>query len=301
MKRLQNKPDCHELRVVATNGRVFRLKVAEIDRVLLNRRFVTTLVLFCTLLAIVDPYLFRNEVFLPWRVLFWNANGVFVVLSWYVQFRLLTYSRRLIGYDFAIPSAVMIAVSVTALLHFNYWLAGIILDMPELWRGRLYWDVLRYVSVAVVFETAVAVFLLPRLLFAIRRRHSNSRVQTGDAALTDPCRSSDHSLLEVNGRKFDPSKILYLKSAEHYVEVVLHDARELVRASLREMIDMLHPDLGVQPHRSYWVTRQAIVGLNRANGGQFLILRNGDEIPVSRHRRRDVAQWVRQSLNGNDE
>ncbi|WP_367575567.1 LytTR family DNA-binding domain-containing protein [Aliisedimentitalea sp. MJ-SS2] len=92
--------------------------------------------------------------------------------------------------------------------------------------------------------------------------------------------------------------MLYLKSVEHYVDVVLHDTSELVWASLRNLIEMLHPDLGVQSHRSYWVTAEAVVGMNRQKSAQFLALSDGHEVPVSRQRRVVVKEWVQwQVLN----
>ncbi|UYV37489.1 LytTR family transcriptional regulator [Rhodobacteraceae bacterium D3-12] len=100
----------------------------------------------------------------------------------------------------------------------------------------------------------------------------------------------------MNGRKRPLEDVLYLKSAEHYVEVVLHDARELVRTSLKDLIEEFSHEHGVQPHRSYWVSRDAIVGLNRIKGAQFLVLRNGEEIPVARSKRGHVSNWVKSTL-----
>ena len=298
MTQDQNNPDCHELRVLATNGRVFRLKIAEIHAFLLGKRFFATLAVFCSLLAVVDPLIFQNEVLLPWRIVFWNANGLFVTAVWYLLF--LSFARliRVLNLGIAIPSALMIGLAVTALLHFNYWLAGIILEMPELWKGRLYWDILRYTAVAVIFETMIAMFVLPRVLFALRRARAVQGEADAQTALEGAAEadieavSETCELLDIAGKQIRLAQVLYLKSAEHYVEVVFHDVTELVRASLRELVDTLPPCHGVQPHRSYWVNKDAIVGMNRAKGAQFLVMRNGDEVPVSRHRRGEVTTWL---------
>jgi len=279
------------LPVLATNGRVFHLEVVEVRGFLKSRRFLGMLIVFCTLLAVVDQFVFQKSVLLPWRMAFWITNGVFIVMFWYLLFRLLIRGRRAIGLGWPIPSAVMIILSVIGLVCFNYWLAGVILGQSGLWRGRLLGDVFRHSAVAIIFETGIAIFVLPRALFAMRRSQRNA-ARADETRSTTEAVGGQRDFLDVSGKKRELASILYLKSAEHYVEVVLHDATELVRASLREMVDILHPSSGVQPHRSFWVNRDAIVGMNRVNGAQFLVLSNGEEIPVSRQRRGEVDQWL---------
>jgi DNA-binding LytR/AlgR family response regulator len=301
----RNNPDCHEMRVLATNGRVFRLRVDQMSRMLLSRIFLLPLAMFCGLLALADPLVFENDVALPWRLLFWGANGAFVTVTWYLQFRFAVWFLWLIGRDIPVPSAVFITVSVTALIMFNYGMASIILEMPELWEGPLWQEIARYVAVVLVFETATAAFLMPMLLDHVNGRTGQAESEQPDMAAPDtpavPAQpaapeETERPTIHVNGQRIDLSNLLYLKSAEHYVEVVLHDATELVRSSLRDLTENLDPCHGVQPHRSYWVCRKAISGLNRARGGQFLILNDGTEVPVSRHRKQAVTEWLADHL-----
>ncbi len=280
------------MRVIATNGQVFRLRVDEALAVFHSRLFVVSLALFCCLLALVDPFIFGFSVILPWRIAFWLVNGVVVVGAWYAQFRLLARIMRTREKDFAVPSAIMIAVAITMLLHFNYGVAGWMLGQPDIWRGKLYPDLFRYILVALVFETTVAMFVMPRLMIRLRR-NADGRQPPNQAAESQASQTVTLAdAVEVGGRRFELSRLLYIKSAEHYLEVVLHDTSDLVRARLRDAIAGLHPSQGVQPHRSFWVNRDAIVGLNRADGAQFLVLRNGQEVPVSRHRRQEVLDWI---------
>ncbi|WP_161594586.1 LytTR family DNA-binding domain-containing protein [Marimonas lutisalis] len=242
-------------------------------------------------MALVDPNVFGFQVQVLWRFPFWCFNGIFVVAVWYLQFRL--FERALRHRNIAVPSALMVGVAVALLLHMNYAIASILTGDPDFWRGRLYPDVLRYFLVGVFFEAASAALLMPRLLITLRRRAQSAEKPGGSSAPAEPEISPALTRsIEANGRHFDLGNVLYLKSAEHYVEIVLHDATELVRASLRELTAMLDPCQGVQPHRSYWVSRDAIVGLNRCDGAQFLVLRDGSEIPVSRSRRGEVRNWL---------
>ncbi|UYV37488.1 hypothetical protein N4R57_21590 [Rhodobacteraceae bacterium D3-12] len=155
--------------MIATNGHVFLLKVEEVKAVLLSRRFAVAIFLFCTTIAIVDPVLFSGEVFFPWRALFWNVSGWVVVGIWYGLFRAFARFGGPIGKSIPLPSALMIVGTIFVQLHFNYWVAGLVMGDPDLWVGSLYWDVIRYSVVAILFETAVASLLLPSLLYRVRR------------------------------------------------------------------------------------------------------------------------------------
>jgi len=298
MTQMRNKSDCHKLRVLATNGRIFQLTVEEIKSLLSSRLFCVPLFMFCLILALIDPLVFQNNIALPWRVLFWATNGLFVTLIWYAQFRLLAWIWTTFEINIPLPSPLLIALSVTMLLLFNYGIATTVLEMPEMWEAPLWSDLLRYVLAVLVFGTAIATFLLPPLLDRYRRAETGPEIapQPEDTPEKVAEIKTTVSSLSVNGRAVDISAVLYLKSAEHYVEVVLHDTTELIRASLRQIIGAVDPSHGVQPHRSYWVARHAIVGINRVRGSSFLVLVDGTEVPISRHRKRDVSEWLAQNL-----
>ena len=275
----KDNPECHELPVLATNGRVFRFKVVEINRLFLSRYFLIALASFCMVFVLIDPKVFQQEANFSVRVLFWYSNGVLAVLLWYALFRVLIAVRRVLPFDFAVPSALMIAVTVTALIVINYLLfaRSVHPGMPIL-GPMLYWDIFRYVGITILFETNVALFLLPRFfaeLDANRDRTWNDTQEDRERPVVHPMPAPELLLAD---RSVTLCQVLYLKSAEHYVEVVLQDATELVRTSLKDLIRVFGAGDGVQPHRSYWVNRDAIVGMNRVKGAQFIVVKNGDEI-----------------------
>lgn len=280
---------------------------------MLSRRFVGSLALFCVILALVDPLIFQKPVILPVRMLFWLSNGIVAVAMWYGLFRLALWGVSITGRDIPVPSALLIALAVTGLLHFNYGMGMVLLDSSDLWRGRLYPDVLRYSAVAVLFEAAVAAFVVPGVLRALRwKRGATTQAGPGEPAKPAETATAEaeakpapppaaqepsaSNRLTIDGETLDLDDLLYLKAAEHYVEIIYGDTTKLVRSSLRDVVARLHPDAGIQPHRSYWVSRDAIIGMNRRKGAQFLVLSNGDEIPVSRQKKAEVGRWVQESL-----
>jgi hypothetical protein len=270
----EKKSDCHELKVFATNGRRFQFRVEEFAAIVTNRIVLSSIVMFCTLLAVVDDSLYERVAPVAFRVVFWNVNGLLTAFLWYWLFRLASCLMRRLGIDRAIPSALMIALAISLLVVLNYALATAVLQEPQLWVHAPA-DIPRYVIAALVFETTMAVFILPRL----QQLHSGPAGEAAQPAAegTDEARAepaeggpagrgaegaaAGPAAFEVGGIRIVPQQLVYLKSVEHYVEVVQQDGRHLVRSSLCHLIERLPDVEGTQPHRSYWVRRDAVVGL----------------------------------------
>ncbi|MCF6304772.1 MAG: LytTR family transcriptional regulator DNA-binding domain-containing protein [Rhodobacteraceae bacterium] len=76
-------------------------------------------------------------------------------------------------------------------------------------------------------------------------------------------------------------EILVLTAQDHYVEITSTNGKKLVRMRMREAIAQMQDQDGLSVHRSYWVAKDAIQSLQKSEGKHFLLLINGDEIPVS--------------------
>jgi len=76
--------------------------------------------------------------------------------------------------------------------------------------------------------------------------------------------------------------ILRLCSEDHFVDVASATHRERLRMRLADAIDEMDTVEGHSVHRSHWVTRAAIEGVEREGARIFLRLSNGDLVPVSR-------------------
>ena len=92
--------------------------------------------------------------------------------------------------------------------------------------------------------------------------------------------------------------VLYLQAELHYLAVVTDTGRSLVLYNLRDAIDELGAVAGLQTHRSYWVARSAIESYRREGRQGVLRLRNGDAVPVSRRRMREVEDSLAASGEG---
>lgn len=86
------------------------------------------------------------------------------------------------------------------------------------------------------------------------------------------------------------TQIIALQAQDHYVRVVTPLGAELILYRFCDAIRELPPELGVQVHRSYWVARPAVEKLLHRGGRDYLLLNNGERVPVSRTYLADVRR-----------
>ena len=76
--------------------------------------------------------------------------------------------------------------------------------------------------------------------------------------------------------------LVYLKTADHYVEAVTTAGSTLVLMRFVDAVAELEGAGGLRVHRSYWVTCRHVTGAARRHGRTTLRLSGGHEVPVSR-------------------
>ena len=80
----------------------------------------------------------------------------------------------------------------------------------------------------------------------------------------------------------DRSRVLYLSSQGHFVEVVTDQGVTRLRMRLADAIDDMDGVPGYATHRSHWVAESAIARMSKTQGKLHLHLSNGETVPVSR-------------------
>lgn len=80
----------------------------------------------------------------------------------------------------------------------------------------------------------------------------------------------------------DAGAVLYLKMEDHYVRIRTEHGSRLEMGPLARVTAMLASVEGLQTHRSWWVARRAIVGVQRDGRNLRLRLVDGETAPVSR-------------------
>jgi len=86
--------------------------------------------------------------------------------------------------------------------------------------------------------------------------------------------------------------LISISSELHYVRVVTTDSEVMFLYNLKDAIDQLPSDAGVQIHRSHWVSKEHIKELTRQNGSSECILSNGRRLPVSRRKYSEIKELL---------
>ncbi len=115
------------------------------------------------------------------------------------------------------------------------------------------------------------------------------------------CKRMKNAVLSSNlGQDID-GQILVLSAQDHYVEYTTTTGKKLVRMRMREAIARMRGQQGLSVHRSHWVAIDAIKSLHKKNGKRFLLLTNGDKIPVSASKlaavKKAIKSYENMSLN----
>jgi len=86
------------------------------------------------------------------------------------------------------------------------------------------------------------------------------------------------------GRKkitIEAQQIGWIEADDHYLKIYMEASTLIKRSTLEEMARQLKPDF-IRIHRKYLVNKQLIVGKERKNRDEFVILQSGERLKVGR-------------------
>jgi len=224
--------------------------------------------------VLAGPYGTYDTMVWPTRTLYWGlliSAGLGLGLVARGVMRAWLGTRSPLAFDLGA------ALGVSALLTPLIWLLRGALD-PLTERGDLTMASIMMNTVVVVF----GVFFL--------RRQTGAETPCGYFLPPDDP-DTGRTRLQRRLTAAPEAEILRLSGRDHYVEVITDKGAETLRLRLIDAIDEMEPVKGLCVHRSHWVAQAAIIGVTRAaNGKQFVVLSNGDHVPISRKYRPDVER-----------
>ena len=91
------------------------------------------------------------------------------------------------------------------------------------------------------------------------------------------------------------AEITWIEAEDYYVRIHSTRGRHFVRATLASLEQRLNPALFIRVHRGA-IVNLACISTIRRNRGTHIVLTDGTDIPVSRARRRSLADAVRLRL-----
>jgi len=90
--------------------------------------------------------------------------------------------------------------------------------------------------------------------------------------------------------------LISISSELHYVRVVTVDAEVMFLYNLKDAIEELPANAGLQIHRSHWVAREHIKNIIKKSGNSECILSNSKKLPVSRRKYAEVKALLDSSF-----
>ena len=87
-------------------------------------------------------------------------------------------------------------------------------------------------------------------------------------------------------------ELISISSELHYVRVVTTDTEVMFLYNLKDVIEELPTEAGVQIHRSHWVARGQVREVNKKNGTYECVLSNGKKLPISRRKYSEVKELL---------
>jgi DNA-binding LytR/AlgR family response regulator len=134
----------------------------------------------------------------------------------------------------------------------------------------------------VVFETLYITFVLPVAISSLK----TESMAEPDAQVAE-CKN-----LTIAGKIFLCADLVSVSAQDHYVLVRTGAGETMMRARLADLIGQLNCRNGIQPHRSHWVTRDAVAEMVSQEGHKLLKMKDGSLIPIARGRVVDVRRWL---------
>ncbi|MFN3521028.1 MAG: LytTR family DNA-binding domain-containing protein [Phenylobacterium sp.] len=115
------------------------------------------------------------------------------------------------------------------------------------------------------------------------------RAVAADAPAAAPPR-----FLERLPPKLAGAELWAVEAEDHYLRLHTSKGQDLILMRLADAVAELDGIEGAQVHRSWWVSREAVVGAERGDGRAILTLKDGSKVPVSRTYAKAIRErgWI---------
>ncbi|MDT8329135.1 MAG: LytTR family DNA-binding domain-containing protein [Roseovarius sp.] len=244
----------------------FRNHLVETFSTLLSSVTLLTVAVSIAVVVIAGPFGTYETMSLATRIAYWSMailSGLLVAYLSRATMATMFGKRRPILFD--LGAGLMVSVILT----------------PLIWGLRASIDPVLDLHQLSLPSIALNIFVISWGIFVLRRQiglEQPSGYRRHDAGEDLPMPRLHRRLSDLEG-----VEIMRLSANDHFVDVSTDRGVETLRLRLGDAIDEMDPIKGICTHRSHWVALSAVVGVENADANKtFVILRNGDRVPVSR-------------------
>ena len=274
--------ESHEIRLLLTNGRVVHFTLHEMRRLIYGRNVIVLLVVFLFIIAGSNPTLFPSLPQFRSRVFYWGVSIVLylVLLPFWALLLRDVWCRYL---KVPVPLIIATAPLVIALTAWSNSLGATFGDLVPPRGNYVAWTTyLKNCLLAHCLETAALLWFLPL--------NRDREVEETAPETEAPAAPEARDMIVLGGRSVPVKDIRSVSSAEHCVIVATGNRSFELRARMKDFLEQVTDEQGIQTHRSHWVAADEVEELR----GGAVKTRSGTEFPVSRGRMPAVREWFAQ-------
>jgi hypothetical protein len=247
----------------------FRNHLVDTFSTLLSSVTLFTVAVSIAVAVIAGPFGTYETMAIAGRTAYWSiaiSSGLLIAYLSRATMATVFGRRRPILFD--LGAGLMVSVILAPLIWgLRAWIDPV-LDLHQL----------RLPSIALnIFVIAWGIFVLRRQI-GLELPSGYRRRDTDETDEDVPTTRLHRRLSDLEG-----VEIMRLSANDHFVDVSTDRGVETLRLRLGDAIDEMDPIAGICTHRSHWVALSAVVGVENVGANKtFVILRNGDRVPVSR-------------------
>lgn len=276
------------------NGSIRKAPVKKLDYMECMSEFANDTVLQLTLRQMQQQFKDRKFYgFMAVAILILALSGPFGTLEHYNTLERLAYWAIIAPTTYILASGVATLVTISLLRKkLNSWLAyaaggtaaGIIVGI-FVWLFGVFLDQSfgrSFLGLLTAMTYTIPITIGVTLLFKLSEKPSESETESQIADIR-----FFERIPKDMGRD-----LISLNSQDHYVKVTTSIGSELILMRLSDAIIELEGFDGLQPHRSWWIARKHAKQIKTLNGKKVIELSNGDLVPISRAKIKDVSSYL---------
>lgn len=102
--------------------------------------------------------------------------------------------------------------------------------------------------------------------------------------------AADKKIVQVSGEEIPISIIRLVKSDARYLIITTEYGETRYLCRLKDFLAQVSEQDGISPHRSYWIAKDNVIGIN----GARIRTKTGHNVPVARGKISEARVWLRQ-------
>ncbi len=291
---LRDKVLSHEMNLRDMFWRPLPMRLTDLVALFQHKTALAYIAAILVALWAADPHQFRDHFSLGMTALVWLLSGAVLILLKNISFlsvallsvwrpRTVVYLPILSAYEFF--TCILFTNALSIWLSDGEFKTNLIGAYPF------------YLVTFLTFEMIFVQFILPTLDLGQTDTTETvtgpiPRPQVKDVLTPQPVASATPETVSLANRRLRLDNIQLVTSEEHYLRVVLRGETILHRCKMSDFLDQIQPHHGVQPHRSWWISRHAKPTLAKIGDKPHLTMPGGTPVPIARARLRDVQTWL---------